>query len=113
AIEVKRPGHRRDRARRRRGTRARRARLRAGASRTPEASGGRVGGEPVGEEFGVALVQPGDGASQPVLRPKLVAQEPAARVALDQPDIRYLVGPDVELAPQRAFRRYRTAKQGE
>ena len=60
------PRQRRDRARRRRGAGARGA---------------------VGEELGVALVQPGDGVAEPVGGEDLAAPASSLRVDLDQDDI--------------------------
>ena len=76
AIEVDRSQHRRDRARRRRGAGARGA---------------------VGEEVGVALVQPDDGVAQPVGGEALDPPASSLRVDLDQSDSLSLVGADIEL----------------
>jgi len=52
----------------------------------------------VGEEVGVALVQPGDGVAQPVLGEDLEPSSLPLRVDLDQNDCLVLVGADIELS---------------
>src|SRR5215468_7748317 len=76
AIEVKRSGHRRDRARRRGGAGARRA---------------------VGEYLGIALIEPGDGIAQPIAGEDLAPPLPSLRVDLDRTDYFSFKGTEVEL----------------
>jgi len=50
----------------------------------------------VGEELGVALVEPDDGVAQPFDREDLAPAAPPLRVDLGQLDVRLLVGADIE-----------------
>ena len=91
-IGVERPQHRRDRARGRRGA-------------------GALGA--LGEQLGVALVQPHDGVGEAVGGEELAPTEAPAFVGLDDADRLSLTGGDVEASPARRFGRPPAARQGE
>ena len=60
-----------------------------------EASGGRVGGEPVGQQLGVALVETSNGVGQPIGGEDLRPAAEAALVDLEELDCLVLVRTNV------------------